>query len=66
MRGAPHNGLSRLISRINRRSSKGIFGRPHRGLDRQRQNAWKPARCHRTIDSGRMMVTAAVMLGNSR
>ena len=37
IRGAPHSGLARLISRINCRISSGIFGLPQRGLDFQRQ-----------------------------
>jgi hypothetical protein len=37
MRGAPHRGFSRLISRMRARSSCEIFGLPMRLLDRQRQ-----------------------------
>src|SRR5215208_6344789 len=37
IRGAPHSGLARLISRINRRISSGTFGLPQRRLDVQRQ-----------------------------
>src|SRR5258706_14384064 len=32
-----HNGLARLISRMSSRISSGVFGRPPRGLDFQRQ-----------------------------
>lgn len=45
MRGAPHNGLAILISRIRVRISKGAFGRPAVDLDFQRQNARNPRRC---------------------
>ena len=37
IRGAPHSGLARLMSRINWRISGGTFGRPPRVLDFQRQ-----------------------------
>jgi hypothetical protein len=37
IRGAPHSGLARLMSRINWRISGGTFGRPLRVLDFQRQ-----------------------------
>jgi bifunctional non-homologous end joining protein LigD len=37
IRGAPHNGLARLISRISRRISNDTVGRPQRCLDFQRQ-----------------------------
>ncbi len=37
IRGAPHRGLARLMSRINCRISNGTFGLPERGLDFQRQ-----------------------------
>ena len=36
-RGAPHNGLAMLISRISARASSDAFGRPPRGRDFQRQ-----------------------------
>jgi hypothetical protein len=38
MRGAPHNGFSALIRRINARRSAAIRGRPPRELDFQRQS----------------------------
>ena len=64
--GAPHSGLARLISRINRRTSIGTLGRPGRRLDFQRQYDRKPARCHRSTVSGRTMVSASRAFGNSR
>src|SRR5258708_830790 len=39
--------MARLISRMSCRISSGVFGRPPRGLDFQRQYARKPARCQR-------------------
>jgi hypothetical protein len=66
MRGAPHNGLARFISRINCRVSVGTAGRPRRLLDFQRQNNRKPARCHRITVSGLTMVSATWALGRSR
>ncbi len=65
MRGAPHGGLAMLISRISCRISAGTPGRPHRGLDFQRQYRRKPARCHRTTVSGRTMASASQLFGNS-
>src|SRR5262245_14751189 len=59
IRGAPHNGLAMLSSRINCRISVGTAGRPRRRLDFQRQNNWKPAWCHRTTVSGRTMASAS-------
>jgi hypothetical protein len=46
MRGAPHNGLAMLISRISRRISNGTVGRPQRCRDFQRQYNLKPATDH--------------------
>src|SRR6266702_8896062 len=66
MRGAPHNGFSALIRRINARRSAAIFGRPPREPDFQRQYRRKPARCQRTRVSGRMIVTALRTEGNQR
>ena len=66
MRGAPHNGLAMLISRINCRISVGTAGRPGPRLDFQRQNNRKPARCHRTTVSGRTMASASRAFGNRR
>src|ERR1700704_1666572 len=37
---------------MSRRISSGVFGRPPRGLDFQRQYARKPARCQRITVSG--------------
>jgi hypothetical protein len=37
IRGAPHSGLAKLISRISSRISGGTVGRPPRRLDFQRQ-----------------------------
>ena len=39
-------------------------GRTRRCLDFQRQNNRKPARCHRTTVSGRMMTSASRVFGN--
>jgi hypothetical protein len=39
IRGAPHSGLARLISRINWPIASGTVGLPRRGLDLQRQYA---------------------------
>jgi hypothetical protein len=64
IRGAPHNGLAMLISRINCRISVGTVGRPRRRLDFQHQNNRKPARCHRTTVSGRTMASASRAFGN--
>ena len=66
MRGAPHNGLAKLISRINCRISVGTAGRPRQRLDFQRQNNRKPARCQRITVSGCTMASAAWALGTSR
>src|SRR5258707_15675267 len=52
MRDAPHSEFSRLIRRIRSRRPRSIFGRPALFRDFQRQNAVKPARCHRRIVSG--------------
>jgi hypothetical protein len=52
IRGAPHNRLDMLISRFKRRISPGIFGRPRRERDFQRQYSRKPVRCHRMMVSG--------------
>src|SRR6202043_638233 len=47
IRGAPHSGLARLMSRISRRISSGTIGLPPRVRDFHRQNKRKPARCQR-------------------
>jgi hypothetical protein len=60
MRGAPHKGISALICRINARSSASIFGPPPSELDFQPQYRRKPAQCHRTSVSGRMIVMALI------
>jgi hypothetical protein len=65
MRGAPQNGFSTLIRRINARSSMWICGRP-RGRDFQRQYERKPALCQRTSVSGRMIVRTCRIDGNQR
>src|SRR4029453_18505976 len=64
IRGAPHNELAKLISRIICRISAGTAGRPRRRLDFQRQNNRKPARCHRTTVSGRTLASASQAFGN--
>src|SRR3954454_16137605 len=66
MRGAPQRRFARLISRISCRTSRGTLGLPGRRRDFQRQKVRKPARCHRTIVSGRTIVTASRTVGASR
>jgi hypothetical protein len=66
IRGAPHNGLAKLISRISCRISVGTAGRPRRRLDFQRQNNRKPARCHRRTVAGLTMARATLTFGRSR
>ena len=66
MRGAPQNGLARLISRISRRISSGTLGLPPRRLDFQRQKDRNPARCQRTTVSGRTMASASKVPGARR
>jgi len=66
MRGAPQRGFARLISRISCRTSRGTLGLPGRRRDFQRQKPRNPARCHRTIVSGRTIVTASRTVGASR
>jgi hypothetical protein len=58
MRGAPQSGLATLIFRINRLTSKGIFGRPPRELDFHRQYKRKFARCQRITVSGLIIANA--------
>ena len=65
-RGAPQRGLARFISRISCRASRGTLGLPGRRRDFQRQKVRNPARCHRTIVSGRTIVTASRTVGASR
>jgi hypothetical protein len=65
MRGAPQKGFAKLISRISCRNSRATLGRPGR-RDFQRQKLRNPARCHRTIVSGRTIVTASRTVGASR
>src|SRR5258708_7240186 len=50
---------------MSRRISSGVFGRPLRGLDFQRQYARKPARCHRITVSGLTILKAASTPGAS-
>src|SRR3954469_11614032 len=57
MRGAPQRGLAKLISRMSRRTSRGTLGLPARLRDFHRHKMRKPARCQRTIVSGRTMAT---------
>jgi hypothetical protein len=51
---------------MSRRISSGVFGRPPGGLDFQRHQARKPARCQRIIVSGLTMVRASSTLGATR
>ena len=62
-RGAPHNGLAMLISRISRRISNGAVGRPQRRHDFQRQYNLKPARRQRITVSGFTIVNALMVFG---
>jgi hypothetical protein len=62
----PHSRLARLISRIRRRISPGIFGRPPQERDFQRQYSRKPVRCHRMTVSGWIIVTAFNADGKKR
>src|SRR4051794_7031146 len=48
------------------RTSRGTLGLPGRRRDFQRQKLRNPARCHRTIVSGRTIVTASRTVGASR
>src|ERR1700741_2116679 len=66
MRGAPHNGLAMLISRISRRISNGMVGRPQRCRDFQRQYNPRPARCQRITVSGFTLVSALTVFGTKR
>jgi hypothetical protein len=52
MRDAPHFGFSLLIRRMRSRRPRSFLGRPTLFRDFQRQNAVKPARCHRRMVSG--------------
>ena len=63
MRGAPHSGLAKLVSRIKSRISYATFGLPGRDHDFHRQNRRKPARCQRIIVSGLMTCSASLMPG---
>src|SRR3954451_2459100 len=66
MRGAPQKGFAELISRISCRTSRATLGLPGRRRDFQRQKMRNPARCHRTIVSGRTFVPASRTVGGSR
>ena len=66
MRGAPQKGFAKRISRISCRTSRRTLGLPGRRRDFQRQKVRNPARCHRTIVSGRTIVTASRTVGASR
>ena len=66
IRGAPHSGLARLMSRINWRISSGTFGLPPRRRDFHRQNKRKPARCQRMTVSGLTITKAFTMRGEIR
>ena len=67
MRGAPHDGLSEFMRRINFRTSRLTEGRPRRReQDRSRQNSRKPARCQDTMVSGFTMIWALTQPGHNR
>jgi hypothetical protein len=66
MRGAPQKGFAKLIWRISCRTSRATLGLPGRRRDFQRQKVRNLARCHRTIVSGRTIVTASRTVGASR
>ncbi len=59
---SPHSKLSRDISRIKRRSSAGIGGRP--GFDFQCQRSRNPARCQRINVFGWTTTSASRQLNN--
>jgi hypothetical protein len=62
-----HEGWTlQLISRLSCRTSRATLGLPGRRRDFQRQKVRNPARCHRTIVSGRTVVTASRTVGASR
>src|SRR4029077_15142778 len=65
MRGAPHSGLARLISRTSLLISAGSLGRPPRERDLHRQYSRKPSRCHRTTVAGLTIAMAVSTEGNS-
>jgi len=65
-RSAPQKGFAKLISRISCRTSRATLGLPGRRRDFQRQTLRNPARCHRTIVSGRTIATASRTVGASR
>jgi hypothetical protein len=66
MRGAPQKRFAKLIWRISCRTSRATLGLPGRRRDFQRQKVRSPARCHRTIVSGRTIITASRTVGASR
>src|SRR5450756_2067233 len=66
IRGAPHNGLAMLISRISLRISVGKVGRPPRRRDLQRQYDLNPARCHFITVSGFKTARAFRTVGANR
>jgi hypothetical protein len=64
--GSAPERIGRLISRISCRTSRRTLGLPGRRRDFQRRKVRNPARCHRTIVSGRTIVTASRTVGVSR
>ena len=67
MRGAPHNGFSRVMRRISVLTSAGSGGRPRRrGRDFQVQKARKPLRCQAITVSGLTITAASRQRGQRR
>jgi hypothetical protein len=62
IRSSPHKGFSFAIRRIRACILGGIRGRP--GRDFSRQNSFHPARCQRSIVSGRTTTRASRQLKN--
>src|SRR5436190_19538992 len=62
-----NGGLSDIYAELEKLAmTSGVFGRPFRGLDFQRQYARKPARCQRITVSGLTIFKASSMPGASR
>src|SRR5882762_8167305 len=66
IRGAPHNELAMLISRISLRISGATVGRPPRRRDFHRQYDLNPARCHLITVSGLTIAKAPSTFGAKR
>ena len=64
--GSAPERIGELISRISCRTSRATLGLPGRRRNFQRPKVRNPARCQRTIVSGRTIVTASRTVGASR